>query len=440
MKRSYLRQITLMLLPAILVFVLFLILGKWLSQGEVWANSVYNRSVYSDGVIRRAVLLDRNNRELATVIKGEIRYNEDPMLREATVHSIGDNGQHIATGAVYLHRRDLVGYSPIEGTVPAEKNGGAFVLSIDGTLNRIAYEAMGGRSGAVAVCDYTTGEILCMVSSPSFDPAEDHPELGHSQQGEYLNRFTDGRYVPGSIFKLITAAAALETIEDIEDYTYQCEGSCILGGNEVKCAVKHGKVSLEDALAVSCNCCFAQLAVRLGADTLGGYADRYGLLDPILLDSLETAAGNYNAMTTDTAEIAWSGIGQAKDLINPASFLRFLTAIPNGGEARELSLTFGGSGETATIMEETTAESLRSMMSYDVAKTYGIYNFPGLALCAKSGTAEVGGDMAPHSWFVGFLDDPEHPYAFVVIVENGGWGISSAGKIANKVLQAAVKS
>ena len=97
-----------------------------------------------------------------------------------------------------------------------------------------------------------------------------------------------------------------------------------------------------------------------------------------------------------------------------------------------------GRTEKSNIMSTDTAEKLKAMMHYNVAAAYGQWNFPGLALCAKSGTAEVG-DGTSHAWFTGFLDDVEHPWAFVVIIENGGGGARNAGPVANTVLQKAVE-
>ena len=88
-----------------------------------------------------------------------------------------------------------------------------------------------------------------------------------------------------------------------------------------------------------------------------------------------------------------------------------------------------------TILDSSTAASLTDMMANNVEETYGSDMFPGLNVCAKSGTAEVGGGKKPNAWFVGFLNDDENPYAFVVMVQNGGYGASTSGTIANKVLQ-----
>ena len=92
------------------------------------------------------------------------------------------------------------------------------------------------------------------------------------------------------------------------------------------------------------------------------------------------------------------------------------------------------------MIEPSTAASLQEMMANNVENNYGTYNFPDLNICAKSGTAEVGNGNEPNAWFTGFLNDENNPYAFIVLVENGGYGSEAAGAVANKVLQAAVSS
>jgi peptidoglycan glycosyltransferase len=126
-------------------------------------------------------------------------------------------------------------------------------------------------------------------------------------------------------------------------------------------------------------------------------------------------------------------------------------AIANGGQAVQPQLIGDidfASGLPAGIqlkkrkismIEESTADILKSLMHYNVEDNYGTGNFPGLAICAKSGTAEVGKNVKPNAWFAGFLDDENHPYAFIVLVEKGGSGSSVAGSVANKVLQKVVE-
>ena len=138
-------------------------------------------------------------------------------------------------------------------------------LSLIHILNEIAYDALDGHSGTVAVYNYETGDVICMVSSPSFDPA-DPPDLSESDEGYegvYINRFLSSVYTPGSVFKIVTAAAAIENIDDIYERDFECSGSLDVGGDSVTCTSAHGSLKFEDALAVSCNCAFAQLALEI---------------------------------------------------------------------------------------------------------------------------------------------------------------------------------
>jgi peptidoglycan glycosyltransferase len=126
--------------------------------------------------------------------------------------------------------------------------------------------------------------------------------------------------------------------------------------------------------------------------------------------------------------------------------LRFVGAVANDGVAvrmtlfRETALSAFLPKASRRLLSKDTADKLAVMMNYNVYKTYGQKNFPGLELYAKSGTAEVGGGKAPNAWFVGFIKNEKFPLAFVVVVENGGYGAHTAGAVANSVLQAAVKN
>ncbi|MFB0919776.1 MAG: penicillin-binding transpeptidase domain-containing protein, partial [Oscillospiraceae bacterium] len=130
------------------------------------------------------------------------------------------------------------------------------------------------------------------------------------------------------------------------------------------------------------------------------------------------------------------GIGQYDDLISPIAMLRFVSAIANDGVAREPVILKNSNSRSTQLMETDTAKKVRELMSYNVAYAYGQGNFPNLKICAKTGTAELG-DGTSNAWFVGFLDDTEHPLAFTVVIERGGGGLANAGPVANAVLQAA---
>ncbi|MCD7749590.1 MAG: penicillin-binding protein, partial [Oscillospiraceae bacterium] len=311
-------------------------------------------------------------------------------------------------------------------------------ISIDADLIVTAYNALIGRKGAVVVDYYETGQILCMVSSPSYDPEYGFDSTDSSYDGVYLNRGVNATYVPGSVFKLVTMAAAIENISDIWSQPFTCTGSTTIGGQTVTCSGTHGTQTVEQALANSCNVAFAEISVQLGGDTIAEYAEAYGLTSSHSINGeITTAAGSVTSAQGDANSTAWEGIGQYEDMVNPYALLRLVGAIANGGTVVEPSLLYGKSAGTTKLMSSATANTLSEMMSYNVEYSYGSSCYPGLEMHAKSGTAEVG-DGTSHAWFAGFITNSDAPLAFVVVVENGGGGYAVASPIANTVLQQAV--
>ena len=182
------------------------------------------------------------------------------------------------------------------------------------------------------------------------------------------------------------------------------------------------------------------------------YAKKAGLLDSLSVSGISTAAGSFTAAAEGSADLGWSGVGQYNDLVNPCAMMTLCGTIANRGtqvpprlllkETTAAGLRIGHSPaekHSGTLSSDTCA-LLASMMRRNVTEHYGQSSFGSLAVCAKSGTAEVGSDARPHSWFTGFVDDADHPLAFVVVVENGGSGASAAGSVAAKVLTAAAEA
>jgi peptidoglycan glycosyltransferase len=419
----------------LLALGLAVFLGRYISDGAAWASFSANKHIYdSSGSLMSGSILDRNGEILYDAATGE--YNEDKAIRRATLHAVGDSLGNIATGATSAFTSHLSGFNPILGTTAG---GHDLYLTLDADLCNIAYGALNGKKGTVGVYNYKTGEILCMVSLPTFDPA-DPPTIvdgDERYEGVYLNRFLSATYTPGSVFKTVTAAAAIENISDLDDFTYTCTGSLEIGGDTVTCPSAHGEVDFSTALAKSCNGAFATLANELGGKTLWQYAKKAGLLDSVSVSGLSTAAGSFTAAEDGSADLGWSGAGQYLDLVNPCAMMTYMGTIANGGTTvlpRLLHKETTSSGLPAALFR---AEQHAEMMRNNVLTTYGQNQFGSLAVCAKSGTAEVGEGQKPHSWFVGFVDDEEHPLAFAVVVENGGGGAAVAGSIAAKVLTAA---
>lgn len=413
----------------VLLIALFCVLGlalycaRYVMHGQEWAS-------FAGGGTTMGLLYDRNDVLLADAGAGT--YSEDYTTRVANFHVTGDYIGNVGTGALTRLTGHLSGFNLLTGTYHTSTPKAH--LTLDAALNNEAYAALAGRNGSVQIVNYKTGEILCMVSSPSMDP--NNPDS--VPDGAYLNRAISATYVPGSVFKLVTLAAALETIDDIYDRTFTCNGYVMVGGDRLNCTGVHGNQTIEQALANSCNCAFSELAQTLGSDTIRAYAKKLGMTDSHALDGMYTAAGSIDAYDVGNINLSWSAIGQSTDLVCPNSMLRLVSAIGNGGTLVEPTMVGHGHNlKTSKLLDAETAEKMASMMNYNVQYAYGAGSFPGLNLCAKTGTAEVG-DGTDHAWFVGFLDDEEHPYAFVVQVERGGGGLSVAGAIANRVLQKAV--
>lgn len=437
----------------VLLFALLLtagmcvLLGMYVVQGGDWAAFPANSHLYTNGRIATGSITDRNG---LLLFDGETsEYASEESIREATLHAVGDQYGNIVTGAKVLFSQYLAAYNPITGV---GSEGNRVSLTIDAELNRTALEALDGRKGTVAVYNYQTGEILCMVSSPTFDPYDSEEVLEAVNSGDsrydsvYLNRFLSSSFTPGSIFKIVTTAAAVDQLNAQENFSFTCTGSLQVGSDTVTCPSVHGQVDLAGALANSCNCAYAQLALELGGDTLRQYAQKAGLLDPVEFNGISSAKGSFTA-AEEPGYLAWSGVGQYTNLVNPCSELVLMGCIAGEGKAKTPTLlksVTSSLGLPAAVLSSSdssigwsaeTCRTVKALMRNDVTDHYGQEQFGDLPVCAKSGTAEVG-SADPHAWFVGFVDDADAPYAFVVLVENGGWGSKVAGGIAATVLNA----
>lgn len=445
MKKIEKRAIMCLLLAFVLLTGVGIFSYRYVAHGDDWASYEGNRDVYNEGDLSKGKLYDTNGTLLMQNTPDGMIFNDDASVRTALMHITGDKDNNISTGANRAFTDELIGYNLINGVYSLNNAGKDVSLTLDANICATAYEALAGRSGTVGVYNYKTGEILCMVSSPTYDPVDPPSE---PEDGVYINRFTSATFVPGSIFKLVTAAAAIENLDDAYTWEINCTGSVSYGGEYAVTDVSaHGTVDLEKALEVSCNCYFGQLAEKLGPDLLEKYTEKEGLMTSYDIDGIKTTEGTFD-FPDSGMNLAWTGIGQWEDMINPCSMMVYMGAIANGGEATHPNIvkptTFMGkqidkiTTKTTNMIDSTTAASLTEMMANNVVSHYGSENFPGLSLCAKSGTAEVGDYKEPHAWFAGFLNDDSNPYAFIVLVENSGYGADVAGAVANTVLQAVV--
>lgn len=454
MKKISGRTIFTTLLSVLVILGMVLFVAEYFVKAGDWVTFQGSPHVYSGGNISTGSVRDRDGTLLLTNGSGR-QYADDEMIRKATIHLLGDNYGYIEAPLINTYADKLIDYNTITGIYNTSETGNVLNLTLSANACVTALNDLGERKGTVGVYNYETGEILCMVSSGTYDPLA-MPDMETIEsvdyyEGVFLNRFTKATYVPGSIFKLVTAAAAIDNIPDVFDRTFRCEQETIIGGEYITCEKYHGDISFGTGLVKSCNIVFGELAVELGADTLTKYAEAAGINDTLTFDGTTTAAGNFNLEGANEASLAWAGIGQYTNLINPCQFMTFVGSIANGGQAAApyvvdsvetpegIKVYSADQQMLDQTMSKDTAEKLTEMMREDVVSNYGTYHFPDVYVCAKSGTAEVDGEE-PNAMFAGFIQDTQYPLAFIVIVENAGSGSEVCASIAGDVLAACMES
>ena len=438
-----------------LVFMTF----SLVNNADTWVMKRFNHHVYNNGeLIGAGSILDRDGDVLAQTKDGKRVYAEDATTRKSTLHIVGDPKNFISNGVQSVYDAKLTGYNIMFGVYNIQKYGKGhdLKLTIDKDICNRAYELLDGRKGAIGVVNYKTGDLVCSVSTPSYDVENvpDNLETSDYYTGVYINRMLTAHYVPGSTFKLVTAICALQNIDDINERTWVCNGEYQPEkGTPIKCNANHGShINFEDALAKSCNSAFAQIAIELGDKKLEETAKSLGIGTPVSLSGeINSYAGYFDVAGVSDDKLGWTGIGQGDTRIAPITMLRIVSAIANNGQAVSFNVVQSLADQagkalnmempknTTTMMSPEIAGQMKTLMRNNVTSHYGEYNYKGLNLCAKSGTAQIDSNENHNiAWFTGFMDDKSNPYAFVVVIENGNSGSQTAGPVAGKLLKTLV--
>jgi len=437
------------------VFILVLLGGmvfflwEYAARAGEWVVFSGSPHVYNGSNIGCGTIVDRGGTMLLDITEKRA-YAQNETTRKSTLHWLGDRKGYIRADAVSAYAAQMAGFDLLDGVYGASGTGGEAELTLSARVQNTALEAMAGRKGTVAVYNYKTGEILCAVTTPTFDP-DNVPDIASDTTGKwdgvYLNRFQQSVYIPGSIFKVVTTAAALESVPDILNRTFTCTGRVEYGTEAVTCERAHGTMDLKWALANSCNCSFAQIAKLVGKDNMKKYVEQFQVTKRLSFDGVTTAQGNYDISDAGAVSFAWSCIGQHTNLINPARDMTLMGVIAGGGQAALPHMVARvTSGEEVTYEAETektdrllsreTAETLKSYMRSNVKNVYGDWNFGGLNVCGKSGTSQLGGEQVSNALFSGFVADEEYPLAFVCVIENAGYGAANCVPVLGRVLTA----
>jgi penicillin-binding protein A len=352
-----------------------------------------------------------------------------------------------------------------------DPRGGNVELNIEPAVQQAAYTAMTEKNyvGAVVAIEPSTGRVLAMVSTPSFDPnplashsdavqRQAYNDLVNADPSPLVNRATAAVYPPGSTFKLVIAAAALQ-----QGYTPQTPvtgeakislpdtgGATLSNFGGETCGDGGGAdVPLIDALAHSCNTAFAEVAMSLGAVPVRKQAEALGIDNPVPdigLDVVESRLGDI----PDTAALAQTGIGQRDVAMTPFQMAWITATIANRGDMMAPHLIAKTTKPDLSVISETSPQSLgqaipiavadqvRDMMIQSEKDTPGSGGIANLVIASKTGTAEHGNDpknTPPHAWYVGFAPADNPTVAVAVLVENGGdLGLdATGGKVAGPV-------
>lgn len=362
--------------------------------------------------------------------------------------------------------------------------GADVILSIDIDLQIAAEEALGDKYGAIVAMDPRTGEVLALVSHPTFDPrdfikgvdAKEWNELVKDPSSPLVNRATQGVYPPGSIFKIVTAAAALK--EGVIDTTtpFYCPGFYKFGKKTFRCWRKggHGRMDLHQAIVGSCDVYFYNVAQRLGIDRLARYIKGFGFGVPTGIDLAEKAGtAPSREWKSKTFKKPWydgetivTGIGQGYVTATPLQIAVMTAAVANGGMLLKPQIVKEViSSQGKTLFEYNPQENGRLPVEkriMDIIRDalVGVVNEPNgtgkaskldrMVVAGKTGTSQVvaqgpqGGkylrtDQKDHAWFTSYAPAENPEIVVTVFVEHGGMGGEAAAPIAKQILEAYLK-
>ncbi len=452
-----------------LLLCLFIGVGGWFgyttwTQGSRWVTTIGNnrRLLSAKRTVTMGSITDRDGYALAyTDETGGRHYSSDFAIRLALSQTVGDTMSMSGTGVQTFFASTLVGMSGsvIDRTwqwLSGETTRGDDIqLTVDARLcGVIAQSFPSGYNGAVVALNYKTGEILAMVSMPEYDPAN----LGTTvADTAYLNRCLQGQYTPGSVFKIVTLASALENRSDAMSRTFECTGAHVFGDSTVTClsgTKAHGEVSLQTAFEQSCNVAFASLGYDLGQNTLLRTAEMCGFNDDFTFSDIVLYASTFPKDIASVSELAWSSVGQGRVLVTPMHMAMIAAGVANGGVVMEPRLIKQVTGSTGLPRLRATPGDYRRIMSASTASIIAEYmratveegtgtraQIRGYTVCGKTGSAETSDDksVATNAWFVGFLQEDEHPYAVAVVLEKAGSGGNMAATLAAKALAEAIE-
>ncbi len=454
---------------SILFFVILSSLVYFLVfKSEYYANHELNRRVYEDrNKFIRGRILDRNNEILVYSEKNDKYQERIYNYGEAFLHPIGYFDDKYGMDGIesYMdeYLRETRGF--VSNILKIFDNndlmGSNVKLTLHKEIQQYAYDILGNNKGAIIVMNPSIGEIYSMVSKPSFDPNnidEVWNEVSKDDNAPLYNRAINGRYAPGSTFKVLTSVASIENIEDIQNRIFLDKGY-IAFNQEEKLSNQnekfYGEINLKEAFVNSSNVVFGELAIELGNKLLKEYAEKFYFNKNIHIEGFSVSKSYFPELqSNEVGLIAQSGIGQGEVLSTPLIMAMMASAVANNGILNNpyiiseiLNYNFDILKKNkpyvlSKVMEQDTSDILKDYMRGVVNENLShIEEFLTINAAGKTGTADYkknGIDGIPHSWFIGFAPYDNPIVAVSVIVEEGGEGRGIASYIAARVMEKAI--
>ena len=410
-------------------------------------------------------IYDRSGVLLASTVDGQRVYQSDEAARRAVVHVIGDSEGQVSNGVEGFQTAYLYGFksSLLErlGDLFSDtpRRGDDVHLTLDSELCTAitgyfdSYSLTRGKNGAVVVMNYVTGEVIAEVSLPSFDPMDTSSVASGSEV--YWNRATQSLYPPGSTFKVVTTAAALQNISGVAAMNITCNGGLDVDGQAIRDYgnAVHTSLTLKQAFVKSCNNIYALLALDMGDAALRKTAESFGFNANFLFRDFVVENSSYPTGTRSRFEVAMSGFGQSSIGATPMHLCLIAAAVANDGVMMEPTLLREVTTPTGAVRETFGPKKYRTALSAETAATLQEYmravvtsgtgskaSVSGLTICGKTGSAESSrnGRAVTHGLFIGYIDSEELPYAVCVVVEDisdGEGGGSTAAPIAGDIFE-----
>lgn len=440
----------------------------------IYFNTVLKDDILSSSYNRR------QNQAAETIIRGDIKSLDGETLAYTDVdsegnetriypyddlfaHAVGymNNGKggleaianyHLLTSHAFILER-------IQNEFLEEKNDGdTVVATLDYSLQKTAYDALGDYKGAVVVIEPSTGRILSMVSKPDYDPntlEQNWESIVNDENSSVLvNRATQGQYPPGSIYKIITSLSYLREKGRIDSYHYDCKGELTIGEHTIHCyaGTVHGNETFREAFASSCNTSFAQIGLELGANALEKTSNDL-LFNAKLPVELTYKKSEFQLdSTAGDATIMQTSFGQGETLVSPMHMALITCAIANGGTLMKTYMIDHIENNNGDLVSTTKPKAYRTLMTPEEAQvlselmeqvvtsgTASKLNDHSYTAAGKTGSAEFykeDGSIGTHSWFVGFSNVDQPDIVVCVLAEGAGTGSSVAVPIAEKIFNA----